>query len=142
MSPDVLAFVVDRLAVIETVDRLFVFTDRKDWEEVRALFADEVHFDMTSLGQGEPTTMTPKQITDTWRVGLRDVPVVHHQSSNHLVTLVGDEALVFCYATATHHRPDTAKPLTTIVGSYDLRLTRGATGWLITQFRFTKKYVV
>jgi hypothetical protein len=51
-----------RLAVQDAINELFLATDAKAWERVRATFAAEVHFDMTSLAGGEPTTMTPDAI--------------------------------------------------------------------------------
>ncbi len=130
-----------RADVIETVDRLFVETDRKDWPAVAALFADRVHFDMTSLSGGEPEELTPAQIVEGWRTGLADVTALHHQSGNHLVTLHGDSADVFCYATANHFRPEREKRLTTFVGSYELHLVRADGVWRIDRFRFDVKFV-
>jgi SnoaL-like protein len=131
-----------RQDLIETVDRLFVATDRKDWDAVTALFAERVRFDMTSLAGGAPAVLTPAQIVDGWRTGLADVAVVHHHSGNHLVTLRADDADVFCYATATHFRPEAEKKLTTFVGSYDLHLVRAGGAWRIEAFRFNVKYVI
>ena len=36
---------------IETVNRLFVSTDNRDWESVKACFADEVVLDMDNRGE-------------------------------------------------------------------------------------------
>jgi hypothetical protein len=136
-----LAWLADRMVIVETVDRLFVMTDRKDWDAVGALFAPRVAFDMTSLAGGEPAELTPGAIVAAWREGLAPVAAVHHQSSNHLVTIEGDAAEVHCYGTAVHYRPEAEKRITVFVGSYDLRLARRGEGWMITAFRFNKKLV-
>lgn len=137
-----LAWLIDRTAVVETVDRLFIETDRKRWEAVTALFAPSVAFDMTSLAGGEPAVVAREVIVEAWRVGLAPVTAVHHQSSNHVVRLDGDQAECFCYGTATHYRPEGPQVLTTFVGSYDVRLARVPGGWVVTAFRFTKAYVI
>lgn len=132
---------VERQHVVDVVTRLFNSTDEKNWEEVKEVFADEVFFDLTSLAGGEPSTMTPQQIADAWDEGLKDVSAIHHQTGNHVVTLDGDRAEVFCYGIATHYRPDEEKPITTFVGSYDLHLTERGGEWKIDLFRFNSKYV-
>jgi hypothetical protein len=136
-----IAEVHDRLAVQDGINELFLATDLKDWERVKATFADEVVFDMTSLAGGEPSTMTPQAIADAWAEGLGPVEAVHHQTGNYVVQVNGDMASASCYGTATHYRPNEEKSLTYFVGSYDFHLVRAATGWKIDRFRFNKKYV-
>lgn len=45
---------LDKAAIVETIDRLFISTDRRDRKAVRACLAARVLFDMSSLGGGEP----------------------------------------------------------------------------------------
>lgn len=131
-----------RAQVTDAVAELFVATDDKDWTRVRAVFADSVDFDVTSLVGGEPAVLSADQIVDGWREGLQNVPIVHHQIGNMRVALRGDQAKVFCYGMATHHNPAAADKKTTwFVGSYDLRLARVDGEWKITAFRFNSKYV-
>ena len=132
----------ERDEIIETVDRLFIATDGKDWPAVEALFAPKVHFDMTSLAGGEPATLSPAQIASGWREGLASVPALQHQSGNHQVTVSGEQADAFCYATATHFHPEREKKLTQFYGSYRFHLVRSGGAWRIDRFRFDKKFVV
>jgi hypothetical protein len=131
----------DRLSAVEIVDRLFVAVDRKDWETVREIFSPRVHFDMTSLAGGSPSVVDREQILGGWKEGLKDVAFIHHQSGNHLVTLRGDRADVFCYGIAIHHRPEAEKKTTTFVGSYQIELERGGASWVVVAFKFDKKWV-
>lgn len=131
----------DRLAAEDAVNELFLATDLKDWERVKAVFANEVHFDMTSLAGGAPARLSPQAIADAWKTGLTPVQAVHHQTGNFVVRVQGDSAAVSCYGTATHYRPEQEKKLTYFVGSYDFHLTRVGSGWKIDSFRFNKKYV-
>ena len=130
-----------RQEIVDTVTMLFVSTDNKNWEAVMNVFANEVHFDMTSLAGGEPAVLTSRQIVDAWEEGLKDVEKIHHQAGNYLVEVNGARAEVFCYGTATHYRSQEEKKVTTFVGSYDFNLVREADGWKINKFRFNSKYV-
>src|SRR5688572_23967758 len=108
-----------RFAIQDAVHALFLATDARAWDRVREIFADEVHFDMTSLAGGEPGVLTSERITNAWAEGLAPVKAVHHQVGNMIVRIEDDSATVHCYGTATHYRPDQEKRITTFVGSYD-----------------------
>jgi len=131
---------IEKQNVVDVVTRLFNSTDEKNWEAVKDVFTETVSFDMTSLAGGEPVNLTPQQIVDAWDDGLKDVRAIHHQTGNHVVTLDGDRAEVFCYGTATHYRPDEDKKVTTFVGTYDFHLTELGGEWKIDLFRFNSKY--
>ena len=141
MSDSRINELVDRVAVQDAINELFLATDLKAWSRVKAIFADTVHFDMTSLAGGEPATVTPDVIAGAWAEGLAPVTAVHHQTGNFVIHVDGDTATASCYGTATHYKPDEAKRLTYFVGSYDFHLTRTGAGWKIDRFRFNKKYV-
>jgi hypothetical protein len=127
----------DREAVIETINRLFIATDDRDWNQVSAQFAPEVLFDMTSLAGGEPATRTPTEIADGWKTGLAALEHVHHQSGNFLVDITGAQATAFCYGVAYHHL---GKSVRTFVGSYDFHLIK-TDRWRIDRFKFNVKFV-
>lgn len=127
--------------IAAAVNDLFVGTDNKDWKRVRAVFADEVDFDVTSLAGGEPAKLPADEIVAGWQQGLKDVPFIHHQIGNMTIAVTGGSAEVFCYGMATHHNPAAEKKTTWFVGSYDLGLSRIKGEWKITAFRFNAKYV-
>lgn len=127
----------DRDAVIETINRLFIATDNRDWNQVCAQFAPEVLFDMTSLAGGEPATRTPAEIADGWKTGLAAIEHVHHQTGNFLVDVSGAQATAFCYGIAYHHL---GKSVRTFVGSYDAHLVK-TDRWRIDRFKFNVKFV-
>lgn len=128
--------------ILNTVNDLFINTDRRDWVGVEDCFADEVLFDMTSMAGGEPITMTPQQITTAWDDGLKNLKAIHHQVGNYKVTCEGDQADVFCYGTATHYYPNpTNQNVRTFVGSYDFHLLKIDGVWKIDQFKFNLKYI-
>jgi hypothetical protein len=133
---------VDRAAIIDTITRLFISTDQRNWDAVKACFAPQVQFDMTSMGGGEPAQMTPGQIAGAWEQGLQPLKAVHHLAGNHVVCVEGDRAAAFCYGIASHYLPNASGRNTrTFTGSYDFRLVREAGQWRISGFRFNLKYV-
>lgn len=142
--PDATSLIIERLRIEEVINQLFVATDRRDWAAVRACFAPEVRFDMTSLAGGAPTTMTPAQIAAGWETGLAPIESVHHQVGNHLITLDvgGERASGFCYGIAIHYKKTRGGQNTrTFVGSYDFLFRRAGEAWLIEAFRFNLKFL-
>ena len=128
--------------VIAAVNRLFIYTDRRDWESVKRCFADKVYFDMTSMGGGDPTTLTPDDIVAAWDEGLNHLEAIHHQAGNYLVDVTTKGATVFCYGIASHFLPNlSGKNIRMFVGSYDFHLTRDADAWRIDMFKFNLKYI-
>ncbi|THB79112.1 MAG: nuclear transport factor 2 family protein [Desulfobulbaceae bacterium] len=137
-----LVILLEKQAVQEVITQLFVSTDNRDWEMVNAIFADQVLFDMTSLAGGEPVTLSPVQITQSWDKGLKPLEAIHHQAGNFLITVENDSATAFCYGIATHYLPNKTNQNTrTFVGSYDFHLVKVDGSWKIDQFKFNMKYL-
>ena len=124
------------------VHQLFTGTDQRDWPKVRACFADTVHFDTTSRPGGRAADLTPEQITDTWAAGLKPIEHVHHQAGNLQIVVKGNTATAFCYGIALHYRATkSGDSVRRFVSSYDFTLQRGPSGWVITAFRSTVKFI-
>ena len=129
-------------AVIDRINELFIATDEKAWPRVRACFADEVLFDMSSL-TGQPAARVPADtIVAGWESGLAALDAVHHQAGNYRVEAGDREATAFCYAIALHYRKTkSGRNTRTFVGSYDYHLVRDGDTWRIDAFRFNLKFV-
>jgi SnoaL-like domain len=93
----------DRLAIIELIGRLSLAIDAKDWDAMAQLFTDPVYHDRTSLSGGEPYTAPVAQFVEGWRQTLQAMDAVHHQITNHVVSVDGDEAT--CMANHAGHAP-------------------------------------
>jgi hypothetical protein len=136
------ATLLARQAITDTITTLFVATDARDWESVRACFAAQVHFDMTSLAGGEPQTMTPDAIAAGWEKGLEPIEALHHQAGNFRVDVRGTEASAFCYGIVYHYRRHPSGRNTRVfVGSYDIGLREEGGRWRINGFRFVAKFI-
>ncbi len=132
-----------REQIVEVVNKLFVYTDGRRWEELqKEVFSDKVMLDMSSL-QGPQDTFSSKAICDMWKEGFKDLDAVNHLGGNYLVTLSGtDEASVYAYATATHFKESATLGKTReFVGTYDLNLIRNSQGWRINSFKYNLKYM-
>ncbi|HEX5172132.1 MAG TPA: nuclear transport factor 2 family protein [Cyclobacteriaceae bacterium] len=133
-----------REEIIELVNKLFIFTDYQRWEDLlKDVLTEEVHFDMSSLGGGEPTFMKATAIRDAWKEGFAGIDHIHHQSGNYLVTFVNpDQADVFCYAVASHYKQSALQGSTrSFVGSYNIGVTMTTSGWRINRFKYNLKYM-
>ena len=132
-----------REQIIETVNKLFIYTDYREWEKLQnEVFTENVHLDMSSLG-AEPMDTTAREICEMWNTGFKDIDAVNHLGGNYLVELIADDkAKVFAYATATHFKQSATKGQTReFVGSYDLELELTDSGWRIYSFTYNLKYM-
>ena len=134
--------IVDQTKIIETINRLFIGTDNRDWMLVRSCFAPRVLFDMSSLGAGEPKHLSPDDIVAAWETGLKPLKAIHHQAGNYLVEVNGTNAEAFCYGIATHYLPNKSNKNTrTFVGSYEFELQKNSGRWRIAKFKFNLQYI-
>lgn len=139
---DDLKALLDREAIVDLVNRLFVAVDHRDWAAAQACFAERVRFDMTSAGGPPPKEMTPEEITEGWKHGLAPIEAIHHQSGNFRVNIEGDAAECSCYGIAFHfRRVRSGRNTRTFVGSYDYGLVRASGSWRITGFKFNLKFI-
>src|SRR6187402_2577668 len=74
--------------------------DAKQWDALRALYADEVETDYRSLG-GQAQTETADALIARWRVSLSQV-ATQHLLGPVVVELNGERALAECHVRASH----------------------------------------
>jgi len=55
-----------RLAVEDTVGRLFVATDERNWPALESFFTTPFTLDMTSVAGGSPTQITGREVAAAW----------------------------------------------------------------------------
>ena len=131
----------DRLAIIELVGRLSLTIDAKDWDAMGQLFTETVYHDRTSLTGGEPYTAPVTQFVEGWRQTLQPMDAVHHQITNHVVSLNGDHATCAANMMGTHVLANASGgPMWTVGGRHDYQLTRTRDGWLIAGLTFTLQW--
>lgn len=139
---ETLRYLIEKDRIIDVLNRLFIATDRRDWDSVRDCLAATVLLDMTSLTGGEPVRLTGAQVAEGWETGLRAIEALHHQAGNYRVTVRETEASAFCYGIALHYRKTrSGRNTRTFVGSYDVHFRREPDAWRIDRFAFHAKYV-
>lgn len=80
-----------RAAIRDTILRFAVSLDVKDWHLCRSCFTEEVFADYSALRGDPPTTLTADAFVALRRKALEGL-ATHHVSTNHLITVAGDEA--------------------------------------------------
>jgi hypothetical protein len=132
-----------RLAVEDTVVRLFVATDERDWPALEACFTTPFTLDMTSMVGGSPTQLTPREVATAWATAFKPLDHVHHQIGNLQTTVEESAARARCYGVALHHRAAVSQgPKTRMfVGTYEIALRRDDTRWRVTELKFLLKFI-
>lgn len=92
----------DRLDVIDVCTRMAWHTDRRQWDALAEVFADEVTLDYTSLAGGAPAQVGCDALVGSWRQLLGTMTATQHLLGNHLVTVDGDAAECTAQFQATH----------------------------------------
>jgi SnoaL-like domain len=131
----------DRLAILELIGRLSLTIDARDWDTLGQLFTDTVYHDRTSLTGGEPTNLPVAEFVEGWRQTLQGMDAVHHQITNHVISLDGDEATCAANMQGTHVLANASGgPMWTVGGRHDYQLKRTTDGWRIAGFTFTLQW--
>ena len=130
----------DELAIIRVANAIDVAVDRKDWAVARSFFAEQVRTDFTSLGGGEPATITADELIEAWRTNLGPDKTSFHLRGNHLATINGDAAKLYSHAYAWNKMEGQGDPLWEVWGNYIYELVRTPDGWKVTAFTFVKMH--
>lgn len=72
MPYDIQTYLLDRANIHDTVTKMTLFLDLKEWKKIgEEVFAEELLVDYTSLLGGEPYTVTGGKQAETWEFQLR-----------------------------------------------------------------------
>lgn len=122
---------LDRLDVIELINRYGRAVDRRDWKAFAQLWTDDAEADYTSViarTKRDQTTTPPeaalrgRDAIVTWMQAARSSgEELMHFMTNHVVDLYGDRATLWNYV---HERQGA-------YGQYDIDAVRTDTGWRI-----------
>lgn len=132
----------EREQIVETVNRLFVYTDNQQWRKLQdEVFTSEIQLDMVSMGAPRPERISAREICYRWEKAFEELDAVHHQAGNYIVKISDEEAEVSAYSIATHYKESAKNEKTReYVGSYDLHMVKEPGGWRIDKFKFNLKY--
>jgi hypothetical protein len=109
--------------------------DMKRWSELRALYADEVRTDYTSLFGGTAQQQAGDALIAGWRGALEKVKT-QHVLGPIVVELAGTAATARCHVRAMHQASGApGGEHWEVLGHYVFSLQNGASGWKITQMK-------
>lgn len=128
----------DRLAIIETANRIAFLSDRRDWAAVQACFTEQVEFDYTSLIGGEPTAIAAATQIQQWAEFFdRTFANTQHLVGSHVVQLNGDTATCLAHFQAHHTHLDSTKTSWLLAGHYDYGFVREMDQWKVQAMKMT-----
>jgi hypothetical protein len=128
--------------VIDVVNGVAIFADMRQWDRLRALYADQVDIDYTSFVGGEPARVKADDLITGSQSGLGRYKATQHLLGNHRITIDGDSASALVYVQATHWLPQPdGDSMWTVQGYYDYTLAHATDGWRITRHVFTATMV-
>lgn len=133
----------EREKIIETVNKLFVYTDTQNWDALKSeVFEENVHLDMSSMGSPAIDT-TAERICEMWDEAFKGIDHVFHLAGNHVFEQLNESsAQLIVYSIASHYKANTTNgPTRQFVGTYNLKLTRKGTHWRIYFFKYNLKFM-
>lgn len=128
---DDLRALTDRLAIRDLLTAYAWHLDRKEWDELRALFAEDARLDYSSSG-GEAGRRD--EVVDWLAATLPGFAWSEHVVTNEQIAIDGDEASSRCYLFNPMGLPDGRT--TYLGGRYHDRFRRTPEGW-----RFTERVI-
>ena len=132
-----LTSVADRLRIIELISQFGMAIDLRDWESFRSLFADQVEFDYSSIGE-VAGTLDPDDIASNARKDLGGFQATQHMITNHQMELSDNDATCYAHVRAMHFLPnDQGESLLEMGGYYTAVLIRTDSDWKIQRWKFT-----
>jgi hypothetical protein len=124
--------ILDRLDIIETCTRMAWHADRREWDDLREVFADQVALDYTSLNGGAPVILDRDDLVQAWAGVLGRLTATSHLVNNHLVSVDGDHAVCTAALQATHLLANAhGGQLWTLGGHYRYSLVSAGGSWRI-----------
>lgn len=130
-----------RNAVIDNYNRYARGLDSKNWDSVRACFADTVFIDYGDISAPTGDPAVPRE-ADDWLLILQSVingfDITRHTITNHRVDISDDQVSCAAYLTADHvifANPDVplvgAQEVVTVVGEYSNEYQKINDDWKI-----------
>ena len=129
-----MTMLADRLAIIDLTNRFGIYTDWREWEQLRGLFKDEIMLDCESL-TGEPASSVKADglIFEQWKAALSNLDATQHFLGNHAIDFEGEgSAVCRVHVRAMHVLPNrTGGDRWMPSGTYRFELEKVGADWKI-----------
>lgn len=127
--------------IIESVNKLFLGVDDRDWELVSQVFGRKVFLDCTSISGEEPAELNSSDIIEGWKEYFPKFDYTYHQASNFVICEVGGTANMTCYVATTYYlKNDIGNNMYKVFGTYNMELKKDSFAWKITKMKFNLKF--
>ena len=87
MSYSTTDFLFDRANIHDTVLKLYLYSDRKQWDLFPTIIAPEMTLDYTRMFGGQPRTVSPADLVETWTPYLNKLTASQHVMASVLIDL-------------------------------------------------------
>ncbi|WP_033288432.1 nuclear transport factor 2 family protein [Amycolatopsis jejuensis] len=126
----------DWQAIADVVAKLAYTQDSRDWDGLRAQFAERVLLDLSTHFGDDPVEFTPAELADKARTVLQGFDCTHHSPAGLLTEVTGDTATCRAYVTAYHHVPAPPGVVDYCImrGFWSVRLVRTDEGWRVREW--------
>ena len=125
------------MTIVDTIEAIFSLADAREWEGLRALLADSVRVDYTSLAGGEPADVPAGALIDAWTTGLTRFVRTQHLIKVRDVSVDGDRAVAHAVGMATHEKEPERW---TCGGRYRLELVGSDETWRLAAITFVLEW--
>lgn len=123
----------DRAAIIDTINAIGIYADKKDWEKLEEQFAEQVLIDYTSLFGGEPVTLKKEELLDSWKTILPGFDATMHQITCHQVEITFEYAKCISSVRGFHLlENDQGDNYWDVIGFYEHMLEKRDSSWKVT----------
>ncbi|HTY75589.1 MAG TPA: nuclear transport factor 2 family protein [Candidatus Nanoarchaeia archaeon] len=127
-----------RVEVEETIDKLGLHIDAKEWSELEEILAENVEIDYRSLNGGNVETLFRPDVIARWKSMLTPLRTQHIITNMHITIKPDNTAECAANLMATHVRPNGGEDsIYTIGGRYDFHLAQENGRWRIYAIRLT-----
>ena len=126
----------EKIQIIELLNQFGIAIDSRDWDTFSSLFADEIEFDYSAIGD-IAGTFQPSEIADNARKNFGGFKATQHLITNHQIERSGNDANCKAYVRAMHVLPnDETDSMLEIGGYYLARLILIDSDWKIKSWKF------
>lgn len=139
ISSNVIQQTSDKIDIINTVNKIALMSDLRQWKQVVVQFTDKVEFDYTSLIGGEPITVPAILQVKEWEESFtKRFKTTQHILGSHTLILDGDKATCTSHFQAHHVFLEPSKAQSwTLGGTYNHQLIRVDDAWKVNKMKMT-----
>ena len=136
MSDSLSISAAEKIKIIELLNRFGIAIDSRDWDTFLSLFAEEVEFDYSAIGD-IAGVFPPAEITDNARKNFGGFEATQHLITNHQIEPSIDTAKCKAYVRAMHVLPnEEVESMLEIGGCYLAELIKTDSDWKIESWKF------